>query len=36
VLIAEMPALDSSSMLMCTWGGVIKINSPGQATVEVP
>jgi hypothetical protein len=36
VLIADMPALDSNSMLMCTWGGVIKINNPGQTTVEVP
>jgi hypothetical protein len=36
VLIANMPALDSNSMLMCTWAGVIKINSPGQTTVEVP
>jgi hypothetical protein len=36
VLIANMPTLDSTSMLMCTWGGVIKINAPGQGTVEVP
>jgi hypothetical protein len=36
VLIGEMPALDSNSQLMCTWGGVIQITSPGQATVEVP
>ena len=36
VLIGNMPALDSNSKLMCTWGGVIQISSPGQTTVEVP
>jgi hypothetical protein len=36
VLIANMPALDNNSKLICTWGGVIQINSPGQATVEIP
>ncbi|RZU29766.1 DUF4280 domain-containing protein [Edaphobacter modestus] len=36
VLIGNMPALDDQSKLMCTWGGVIQINSPGQATVAVP
>ena len=36
VLIANMPALNDSSMLMCTWGGVIKINNPGQTTVMLP
>lgn len=36
VLIGNMPALDSNSMLMCNWGGVIKINSPGQFTVMIP
>lgn len=36
VLIANMPALDSNSMLMCNWGGVIKINAPGQFTVMIP
>jgi hypothetical protein len=36
VLIGDMPALDSSSQLMCTWGGVIQITNPGQATVEIP
>src|ERR1700691_1522195 len=28
VLIANMPALDSNSKLICNWGGVIQINSP--------
>ena len=36
VLIGEMPALDNNSQLMCTWGGVITITSPGQTTVEIP
>ncbi|HKR15080.1 MAG TPA: DUF4280 domain-containing protein [Pyrinomonadaceae bacterium] len=36
VLIGNMPALNDSSMLMCTWGGVIKINNPGQTTVMIP
>jgi hypothetical protein len=36
LLIADMPALDNSSSLMCTWGGVIQIKSAGQATVEIP
>lgn len=36
VLIGNMPALNDSSKLMCTWGGVIQINSPGQTTVMIP
>lgn len=36
VLIGNMPALSNSSKLMCTWGGVIAINVPGQFTVAVP
>ncbi len=36
VLIGNVPALDSNSKLMCTWGGVIQITSPGQTTVMVP
>jgi hypothetical protein len=36
VLIANMPALDNSSKLMCTWGGVIQITDPGQTTVFIP
>jgi|SRR6478672_5093554 uncharacterized protein DUF4280 len=36
VLIANMPALNNSSKLMCAWGGVIQITSPGQGTVEIP
>jgi hypothetical protein len=36
VLIANMPALDSNSKLMCNWGGIIQISDPGQTTVMVP
>lgn len=36
VLIANMPALQDSSKLICNWGGVISINMPGQFTVMVP
>ncbi len=35
VLIANMPALNNSSKLMCMWAGVISINVPGQFTVQV-
>lgn len=30
VLVDKMPALDNTSTLMCSWGGVITITSPGQ------
>jgi len=36
VLVGNMPALDMTSKLMCMWGGVIQIVSPGQFTVMVP
>jgi hypothetical protein len=36
VLIANKPALSSTSKLLCTWGGAIQINAPGQFTAEVP
>lgn len=36
VMIGNMPALDSNSKLMCTWGGVIQIVNPGGTTVMVP
>ena len=36
VMIANMPALNNSSKLMCNWGGVIGINYAGQATVNIP
>jgi hypothetical protein len=36
VLIGNMPALTDSSKLMCNWGGVIQIVSPGEFTVMDP
>ena len=36
VLIANMPALNNSSKLMCAYGGVIQITNPGQTTVLIP
>lgn len=36
VMIANQPALNNSSKLMCNWGGVIQINMPGQFTIQVP
>lgn len=36
VMIGSLPALDSTSKLMCTWGGIIQIVSPGQVTVQIP
>jgi hypothetical protein len=36
VLLAEMPTLDNTSMLMCMWAGVITFVEPGEFTVMVP
>ncbi|HLM66938.1 MAG TPA: DUF4280 domain-containing protein [Longimicrobium sp.] len=36
VMIGSMPALNSTSKLMCNWGGVIQITVPGQFTTQVP
>jgi hypothetical protein len=36
VLLGNLPALNNSSKLMCTAGGVIEICMPGQTTVIVP
>ncbi|OGP79422.1 MAG: hypothetical protein A2V86_01770 [Deltaproteobacteria bacterium RBG_16_49_23] len=35
-LIGGMPALNDASMLMCTWGGVIRIINAGQITIQIP
>ena len=35
VMIKNMPALNDSSKLMCTWAGVISINVPGQMTHQI-
>ncbi|MGI2296668.1 DUF4280 domain-containing protein [Paenibacillus sp. GXUN7292] len=36
VTIGPFPALNSTSTCLCQWGGVIKITSPGQMTVQIP
>ncbi|MGH9069857.1 MAG: DUF4280 domain-containing protein [Acidimicrobiales bacterium] len=36
VLIAKKPALDNVSKCLCTWGGIIQIETPGAPTVEIP
>jgi hypothetical protein len=36
VLIANKPALNNSSTLMCSYGGVITITNPGQTAIMVP
>ena len=36
VMIGNKPALNNSCKLMCAWGGVISITTPGQFTVSVP
>lgn len=36
VLVGGVPALNISSKLMCTWGGVISIVNPGQMTHQIP
>lgn len=35
VMIANMPALNNTCMLNCTWGGVISISQPGQMTEQI-
>lgn len=36
VLIANMPALNDSSKLICSYGGIIEVTNPGQQVVQVP
>lgn len=36
VLIANMPALNQSSKLMCMWGGVIQVTNPGTTNIQIP
>jgi hypothetical protein len=36
VLIGGVPALNSTSKLICAWAGVISVIVPGQVTVQVP
>ena len=36
VLIANIPALDTPSKLMCQWAGVIEIQDAGQTSHQIP
>lgn len=36
VLISNFPALNNTSKLMCTWGGIIQISNPGQMNIQMP
>jgi hypothetical protein len=36
VMIANQPALDDTSKLMCIWAGVIEVTYAGQATHQIP
>ena len=36
VLLCNAPALNNTSKLMCTWGGVISFTFPGQVTHMIP
>jgi len=36
VLLGNMPALDDTSKLMCTWAGVISVVYPGQVLEQIP
>ena len=36
VLIANLPALDSTSQCPCAWGGVISISQPGTTRTMIP
>lgn len=36
VIVTEGPALDQTSLIMCTWAGVIFVDEPGNFTVMVP
>lgn len=35
VTLANVPALNNTSCLLCAWGGTIQISSPGQTNVQV-
>lgn len=36
VLVANQPALNNTSKLMCNWAGVIQFTNPGQTTEMIP
>jgi hypothetical protein len=35
-LIGNMPALNDSAKLLCSWGGVIQFTNAGQVKIQVP
>lgn len=35
-LLANLPALNNTSKLICVWGGIISIVNPGQMTEMIP
>lgn len=35
VMIANKPALNNTSKLMCSWGGVIQITNPGTTNIQI-
>ncbi|MCG8471645.1 MAG: DUF4280 domain-containing protein [Desulfobacterales bacterium] len=34
VMVGSIPVVDKTSMLMCSWGGVIQVKKPGQESVK--
>ena len=36
VMLSNMPALNDTSKLMCTWAGVISVTMAGQFTEQIP
>lgn len=36
VLVANKPALNQNSKVMCAWGGIIQITNPGNMNVMIP
>ena len=36
VWIANKPALNQNSKLICNWGGVIQVNAPGTMQIQIP
>ncbi len=36
VTLGQVPSLDNTCTLMCTWGGVIQVAVPGQFTHNIP
>lgn len=36
VLVGGKPALSQTSKLICNWGGVIQVTSPGTTNIQIP